>query len=183
MRDIREVPESVDPLAISTLLELGGSPRHCWRPNELDKMLRHHLAAPLHLSLGVLSAEVAHRLRESGPGVDRMMTLGQLLEHPEPPVELLKLVKRFAKLCKSDPDNPLPSEIVMLLYYASIAAAMTRTKTQITDLPARPLRRGMKWVSTQPWISSELRTLFTSALAQLETHPRTETGPVESDAD
>ena len=115
-----------DPQTMSTMLEFREAHRHEWAPQELREMLRHQLAAPLHLSMGTLSGEVAHQIKEARPGLDPLLTLHQLLHHARPPVELLKLVKRFAKICRNDPENPLPTEIVMLLYYASITIAVVK---------------------------------------------------------
>ena len=157
----------LDPRGLSTMLEFREVQRHEWQPQELAAMLRHHFDAPLHLSMGTLSAEVAHQLRQANPPLDPLMTLGQLLHHPQPPVELLRLVKRFAKLCRRDPDNPLPSEMVMLLYYASIVAAMTRAHEEITELSPASLRRGLRWLSAQTWIDQGMRALLQDGLNEV----------------
>ena len=165
MMDYRE--RELDPRGLSTMLEFREVQRHEWQPQELAAMLRHHFDAPLHLSMGTLSAEVAHQLRQATPPLDPLMTLGQLLHHPQPPVELLRLVKRFAKLCRRDPENPLPSEMVMLLYYASIVVAMTRAHEEITELTPASLRRGLRWLSAQIWIDEEMRSLLQDGLNQV----------------
>src|SRR5215472_4949250 len=95
-----------DPQTMSTMLEFREVHRHAWAPQELREMLRHQMAAPLHLSMGTLSGEVAHQIKEARPGLDPLLTLHQLLHDARPPVELLKLVKRFAKICRNDPENP-----------------------------------------------------------------------------
>ena len=156
-----------DPRSVSTLLEFREVHRHEWAPQELRDMLRHQFDAPLQLGLGTLSAEVAHRLRESQPPLDPLMTLGQLLHHPRPPVELLRLVKRFAKMCRSDRANPLPSELVMLLYYASISAALARLDEPISDLPPASLRRGLTWLSDQSWVEQDVKSLLLDGLSRL----------------
>lgn len=164
-----------DRRALSTMLLLRDVYRHDWSTSELRDMLRHQLAAPLHLSLGTLSGEVAHQIRTAAatvpqpqPPPDPLMTLGQLLHHPAPPVELLKLVKRFAKMCRNDPENPLPSEIVMLLYYASIAVARQRRGEGISDLPPAALRRGLKWLVAQAWVDDETKSLLSDATRAIE---------------
>jgi hypothetical protein len=136
----------------------------------------------LHLSLGTLSGEVAHQLRSPQPPGNPLMTLGQLLHHPEPPVELLKLVKRFAKICRNDPDNALPSQIVMLLYYGSIALAWTRRRERISDLAPATLRKGLKWLLAQPWLDGDVRTLLAEGLAQLEAVEGSPAGPAQAPA-
>jgi hypothetical protein len=169
-------PQSQQPdqRALSTMLEFHDVHRHAWGPQELREMLCHQLAAPLRLSLGTLSGEVAHQISEARPPVEPLLTLRQLLHHPQPPLELLKLVKRFAKLCRSDRHNPLPSEIVMLLYYASIAAALVRTKQQISGVGPTALHRGLTWLGAQPWVDDEMRSLLKEGLNHLP--PPSESG-------
>ena len=85
--------------------------------------------------------------------------------------ELLKLVKRFAKICRNDRENPLPSDLVMLLYYASIAAALVRVGGRITELPPPPLRRGIKWLLRQSWLDGDMRALLEQGLERLGEQP------------
>src|SRR6185369_739224 len=98
--------------SLSTLLQFEEVHQHHWSTRDLEDMLQHQLAAPLHLALGPLSAEVSHQLRlsQARQSVSLMITLGDLLQHDEPSLELLQLVKRFAKLCRKNPENPLPAE-------------------------------------------------------------------------
>jgi len=168
MHDASFVPTDADRRAVSTMLDFHQLQRQSWQPQELADILLHQLSAPLFLSLGTLSGEVTHQLRQSQPALDPLLTLNQLLHLPQPPVELLRLVKRFAKNCRSDPDNPLPAEIVMLLYYASIAVAQTRTDQSISDLPASALHRGLRWVSNQVWVDEQMRDLLRETLTRLD---------------
>ena len=156
-----------NPQALSTMLEFREVYRHQWSPQELADMLRHQLAAPLHVSLGALSAEAADEIRKAQPPVDPLLTLGQLLHHEHPPVELLRLVKRFAKMCRCDPENPLPSEIVMLLYHASICSALVTAKQSISDLTPAAMKRGLSWLSCQIWIDEATRSLLKRGLDQI----------------
>src|SRR5262249_25639010 len=136
-----------DTRSLSTLLQFEEVHHHQWSTRDLEDMLRHQLAAPLHLALGPLSAEVSHELRtaQARQSVSVMMTLGELLQHEEPALELLQLVKRFAKLCRKNPENPLPAEIVMFLYYVSITVALVRRNESISDLAPPSLMRGLTW--------------------------------------
>ena len=168
MRDAALIPIDADRRAVSTMLDFQQLQRHAWQPNELADMLKHQLSAPLYLSLGTLSGEVAHELRQATPTLDPLLSLSQLLHLPHPPAELLRLVKRFAKMCRSDKENPLPGEIVMLLYYAAIALAQTRSDHRISELPAAALHRGLRWVSGQTWVDEQTRQLLREALASLE---------------
>ena len=152
---------------LSTMLNLRDIHRHTWSDLDLREMLGHQLAAPLYLGLGTLSAEVSHQIRQGDIAVSPQITLGQLLSHETPPLELLKLVKRFAKMCRRDPEKPLPSEIVMLLYYASITAAMVRLNEPISDLAPASVGRGLRWLSAQAWLTDEIRPLVHEGLTYL----------------
>jgi len=150
---------------MSTLLDLRRrADRHDWRPDELKDMLLHQLHAPLYLSFGTLSAEVVHQLHCNERPLDARLTLGELFAHPQPPLELLKLVKRFAKQCRREPDNPMPSDLVMLLYFVSIAAALVRLNQRISELADRHLRHGMRWLGAQVWVDAGVKSLLAEAL-------------------
>jgi hypothetical protein len=156
-----------DPKAMSTLLEFGQASRNDWQPDELRQMLQHQFNVPLHLGLGTLSAELAHELRQASPPQNPLMTLGDLIEHPNPPVRVLRLVKRFAKMCRADVSNPLPAEIVMFLYYISIALALMRTGEPISELPAARVRRGLRWMRDKPWLDEPTRQVVNQAMTFL----------------
>lgn len=169
LRDTKVLFAQASPRAVSTLLEFEEVRRPAvWSDDELQAMLRHQLAAPLCISLGVLSGEMAHQLRETTPRLDPLLSLSQLLAHPHPPVALLVLVKRFAKICRGDLDNPLPGELVMLMYYASIAVAQVRADQRISELPAAELRRGLRWIVAQPWVEPATRELLMAAMGHLK---------------
>jgi hypothetical protein len=154
-----------DPRAMSTLLELGQS-RQEWAPDELAAMLQHQFAVPLQLGLGTLSAEVVHELRESN--VDPLLTLGELMRIPHPPLRVLRLIKRFAKMCRADKDNALPAEIVMFLYYMSIALALVRDGQRISDLSDQRLRRGLRWLGNISWLDSQTQQIVNEGLRFLD---------------
>ena len=159
------LPESqADSQSLSTVLEFQDPRRPQWSDRDLEEMVRHQLAAPLCLSLGTLSAEVSHAIQLTEGQIDPRITLGQLLAEPQPPVQLLKLVKRFAKLCRSDVEGALPNQIVMLLYYVSITMAQVRGGQSISHLSAASLRRGIGWLMAQAWLPQEMRGLLKECL-------------------
>lgn len=152
---------------MSTMLEFDAPHRHDWRPEELRDMLRHQLAAPLQLSLGPMSAEASHAVRLAKPPVDPLLSMGQLFHSAHPPLELLKLVKRFAKMCRGERDNPLPSELVMLMYYMSIAVALVRRDQHLSNLSPASLGRGLGWLAAQPWVDAATRGVLQDALSRV----------------
>ena len=158
----------VDPHSLSTMLRFDDIHRHQWSTRDLQDMLTHQLAAPLHLGLGPLSAEVTAQLGAGPEPHNSRMTLGELLRHAHPPLEVLKLVKRFAKMCRRSADNPLPSEIVMFMYYASIIVAVLRLNESISEITDVSIKRGVSWLAVQPWMAGEMRSLLKEGLSYLE---------------
>ena len=77
------------------------------------------------------------------------MTLGELLLHPSPPVDLLLLVKQFAKLAHHSLASALPHELLSALYHASSVAAMVRSGRRISRLTNEAMRRGLIWACHQ----------------------------------
>ena len=86
---------------------------------------------------------------------------------PQPPLELLELVKDFAKANADHPENGLPKEIAAVLYYGCIAAALVRLKARISKLSDAELRRGLGWAVEQPWVDEETRQLLARAVMEI----------------
>ena len=167
-----------DPRSLSTMLQFDDIHRHKWSTRDLQDMLQHQIAAPLHLGLGPLSAEVTNQLRTGPEPLNPRLTLGELLLHEHPPLELLKLVKRFAKICRRSPQNPLPSEIVMFLYYTSIMVALLRLNEPISELTDTSLIRGVNWLHVQPWMPEEMRSLLQEGLSYLRSRGSNEANEI-----
>ena len=90
-----------------------------------------------------------------------------LFQHPQPPVELLQLVKDFAKICRAHPQGLLPHEVATVLYYLSIAAGIVRLQQRISTLPDERLQRGFDWAMAQGWVDAPARELLTQAKKNL----------------
>ena len=136
--------------ALASMLEVDWAAGRPWEERELAAVLRHQLAAPLHVDL---------RTR----GDETVATFYDLLHHPTPPIELLALAKDFAKACRADPDSPLPREVAAVIYFGAIAVARRRCGTLITQLSPEELRAGVEWVLAQPWVDPATRELFALA--------------------
>jgi len=126
------------------------------------------MAAPLLADLGNLPPAVARRVEAAtAPRGASLQTFADLLRHPSPPVDLLEMVKDFAKTNADHPEAGLPREVAAALYYACIATAFVRLNIRITKLPDADLARGLLWAVEQPWLDAETQQLLQGALARI----------------
>ena len=95
-------------------------------------------------------------------------TFGDLLFHPHPPVELLESTKAFAHKQRCRRDATIPNEVATMLYFASIAAALSRCKECITSLSSERMRAGMEWAIEQPWIEDRTAALIREGMEHIE---------------
>ncbi len=157
---------------LASLLSSGGERTRLWRTEELAAIFRHQMSAPMMVDLGVLDAPTAQRLKTLGeaPGL-RLKSFGDLFQHPAPALELLEMVKTFARANVDHPESGLPGEIAAALYYASIAAALVRLNARITQLPDAALREGLLRTLEQTWLDEQTRALLAQALAKVSATP------------
>jgi len=158
-----------DPRLLADVMGLATKEGDLWAPADLGAILRHQLAAPLADELGPLDERVGDKLdahRAAGGGA--LDTFGDLLRHPRPPVEMLKLTKRFARRSKGHPAAPLPGRVATILYVASIVAARTRRSARISRMDDQALRVGILWALEQPWLDESIRRLLTDGLGAVE---------------
>jgi hypothetical protein len=153
---------------LATLMAAGGECARLWRPDELAAIFRHQMSAPMLVDLGAFDDRAAAQLRLRSEAQSLLLkSFADLFQHPTPLVELLQLVKNFARANMDQPESALPGEIAAVLYYSSIAAALVRLNTRITQLPDADLERGLAWAGGQPWLDEPTRGLLAGALAKV----------------
>ena len=114
-----------------------------------------------------LAAKLEEPLSKLGGDLNcskEIQTVRELLEHANPPIELLIRVK---DLSKRRPRDFFPPEMALLLYYGSIAAAMVRCGKRITKLRDDDLRNGFSWAIKEQWVPEEICELFRQGISQL----------------
>jgi hypothetical protein len=143
-----------------------------WTDSEMAAIWRHQLDAPLLVDLGGLSADagatVTMHAQQGTPGRE-LRSFGDLIRHPQPPLELLKLAKEFAKAQRYAQGTDFPVETALVIYYASIVLALLRAGQRITEMTDADLRGGIAWSSQQQWLDAKTQALFEEALANLPT--------------
>jgi hypothetical protein len=156
------------PGQVAAVMGLGDAAARVWQPEELGAVFRHQMVAPVSVDLGSLDPAVVGKLKTLTDACGLLLkSFRDLLQHPAPPVELLRLVKEFAKLNRDQPDSLLPSDVASVLYYLSIAAAMARWGERISALSDNELQRGFAWAMSQSWVDEPARELLGSASAKL----------------
>ena len=158
-----------DSHAMAALLDAGSDDAQIWNPAELAAILKHQLSAPIQVDLTAMEQRLAARLRLAAGAQGLLLkSFGDLLHHPNPPLELLKLTKDFAKACRLSLRGPLPREIATVLYFASIVAAMVRCQRRITRLSDADTRHGVEQCLAQNWLDAATRQLFDDGLKALQ---------------
>ncbi|MFW5923647.1 MAG: hypothetical protein ACOCSQ_04615 [Planctomycetota bacterium] len=132
-----------------------------WREEELGAVLEHQLSA----SLESLRHTSVHRAEEDCGGAtdevpETIATFRELLHHPNPPLELLKRTKTFARDARMSCGGPLPDAVAAVLYYASIMLAFNRHGERISALSKEDLERGVQGVMKRPWLGENHRELL-----------------------
>jgi hypothetical protein len=153
---------------LAALMETGAEQARLWGPDELAAIFRHQMSAPVLVDLGGFDPGTAVRLKTLSEAQGLLLkSFSDLFHHPSPPIALLKLTKEFAKANMDHPESGLPTEIVSVLYYASIAAALVRLDARISRLKEADLRRGLLWAKDQAWIDEETKALLLKALEKV----------------
>ena len=153
---------------LAALMATGEERAKLWRPDELAAMFRHQMSAPMLVDLGGFDARTATKIRTLSEAQGLLLkSFSDLFHHPAPPIELLELVKNFAKSNLDHPESGLPDEIASMLYYTSIAASLVRFDTRISQLKDADLRCGLRWAKDQTWIDEETKTMLLKALEKV----------------
>jgi len=154
--------------SLGRVMELGRDLARPWRPEELAAVFQHQMAAPVSVDLASLAPGAPGKLKTLTDASGLLLkSFRDLFRHPQPPLELLQLVKEFAKRNRGHPESLLPSEVATLLYYLALAAALVRWGERITSLRDAELERGLDWAIAQDWIDVGARGLLTEARTRL----------------
>jgi hypothetical protein len=160
------------PKSLAALLQSSAEGTRLWRPEELGAIFRHQMSAPILVDLGGYDPGTAARLKKLGEAQNLILkSFSDLFHHSAPPLELLELTKNFAKANMEQPESGLPNEVAATLYYTSIAAALVRLDTRISQLNDADLRRGLLWTRDQPWLDEPTKQLLLQAAAKIPSPP------------
>jgi hypothetical protein len=152
------------PDGVRSVLELGLTARGTWGDEELALLLAYHLEAPLDFDLRGLDPAHARGLRHSAAAEGLLVrSLGDLFGHPRPPLELVEMMKDYAKSSMKAGQSALPKPVAAAIYYLSIAVALARLGRRITHLDDAQLRDGFDWAIALPWMDAAGRDMLSRA--------------------
>ena len=128
-----------------------------WSADELKSILEHQLASPLadelerFVQVSSLAADRIQALVAAGPGSFREALLGGT-----PPVEMVRLVKDFAKASLAA-DDDLPRDAARVLYILAIVQGQRLGDRGISTLDHASLRREVRRCLTFAWLPAIVR--------------------------
>jgi hypothetical protein len=153
---------------LAALMSTSDESSPLWGADELAALFRHQMSAPVLVDLGSFDPRTATQLKTLAEAQGLLLSsFADLFNHATPPLQLLQLVKDFAKANMDHPESGLPREIATALYYTSIAAALLRLDKRISQLPDAELQRGFKWVQEQKWLDDKTKGLVAEVLKKL----------------
>jgi hypothetical protein len=165
MRQNRIDPRSSN---LAPLLRTGHANTFAWTDRDLAEMFDHQLRTPLLKFLRLAPADL-DLLSSLAPAPEQaaLLTFGDVFKHSNPPVQILRLIKDYAKHAGADAENSLPRPLASALYSLAIAAALVRGGHRITAMKNPEITEGLDWIIAQSWIDISMRQLATQALALL----------------
>ncbi|HXJ55929.1 MAG TPA: hypothetical protein VNU68_04615 [Verrucomicrobiae bacterium] len=153
-----------DRTCLSKLMNVDKGTKNLWQPVEFGEFWHQQLDTPLEYNLTIRIKEATNTYAgASATSRTPPRTFRELLTGPHPPIELLKLVKDFAKRHAKTEDGRLPEDVASMLYFASIAVALVRCGERISRLNDDKLRKGAEWALDQSWLDEATRLLFVKA--------------------
>jgi len=145
------------PAQLLGLLREGATPSpEVWDASDFADIWRQQLHTPL--------VTITHR-PEASEDRGEVSTLAQLLEHPNPPSQLVRLLAQYAKSCVVQPHGDLPEELARVLYFLMVGVGRLRGEQDISSLTAEGLAEGLRWATSRDWLDERTRAHLTDLLA------------------
>jgi len=95
------------------------------------------------------------------------VTFLDLLRHPKPPLQLLELVKTYAKAAFHTSQS-VPISSSLMLYYLVLSVAYLRHDKKITSLGENVVKENLVDRLSEPWIDKGTAQLLTQALTKFQ---------------
>lgn len=155
--------------SLAKLLSEQSLPQHVWTEEEIGAVLVHQWMAPLRVSLEGISPQQRSAVKLVAEADELLLrSFGDLLTHRSPPLELLVIMKDFAKAVGVHPHSPLPPDAARVMYLGAIAAARVRCRQRISSMTDAELIEGMRWTLAQRWLAPQIESVLEDLLVELE---------------
>ncbi len=159
-----------DPRRVARLLDPALADIGRLAPEESRAVLEYLLDSPVVEHLGTMHPAARERLRLVSDAEHlTLRTLRDVLIHPLPPIEHLRLVKEHAKACRQHPESDVPDDVSAVLYLAAVAAARTRWRQRLSTQPDAAFAEGLRWALGLAWLTDAIRDLLQQALGMVQT--------------
>ncbi|NQU39442.1 MAG: hypothetical protein HQ523_05770 [Lentisphaerae bacterium] len=151
------------PTRVRELLDCAAAETLLWSTDDLRDVFDHQWATPLAMDLGGLGQAMAEQVETLAVSKQLLLrSFGDLLEHERPPLALLQLSKEFAKRCLHSPHSTIPHDVARVLYFTTIAAALSRCGQRISSLSDARILEGIAWSLDCDWLAEKARTVLRS---------------------
>lgn len=162
-----------DALQLSKIMNWVDRADGGWELQDRPALLKHQLSAPLEYDLKLITPAENIEIRDKTlkeASEQQIRTFEDLLHHPNPPLELLKISKDFFKAMASDKNqSKAMQEVAHLFYVMVVLVARVRQRTAISKLTDAELQKGIQWIIDGEWIDTKLKNLVTCCRAQIAT--------------
>jgi len=165
-----DTPSAVNvPSPHASLFNLDDSAEQLWTEADFGAILRHQLGTPIQVELGSLTAPAAAKVRLACDSHQLLLkSISDVIAHPNPPAELLELLKDFAKTMLEHPDSAIPRPVAAVLYWLAIATGLVRLHKRLTSLSDENLSEGIEWAMARSWVQPEFKVILKQANQLLE---------------
>ena len=156
---------SVASGSLSRLLALALDRKAVPDEHELAELFEDVLNQPCAFATDMLPPENLEQIRRfcQAQGVLSFRSLRDLLCSQRPPIELLYMLKEFAKACRVSPSGELPDAVTAALYFLTAALAKKHygsLQPEFSSISDADLSSGIDWFRDQPWIDPALKRLL-----------------------
>jgi hypothetical protein len=135
------------------------------KEQQLLDILRSKL--PLRPALEIALPEMAISLAEELESLSGS-TLGELLLNSKTYLKLLKKIKDYAKQLGASATGQIEREVMLVVYYAAIAAALIYHDSRISEHSYKDLKTSFNKLLSTTWILPSLTELFEKARLNCE---------------
>lgn len=154
---------------LAKLLDLRDDEPSTWSDEQHAASFQLQMALPLRTALADVSPRMTALLSlVAGENNQPIVTLGDLFEHPQPPIEILQIVKEWATQCMQKKNDDIPPRVAPVIYLAAVAAAFVKCQHRLTRSDDTDLQVTFRQALGASWITGSIRHLFQNALQRLD---------------